>query len=158
MVKLRLSRQGRIRKAHYRIVAADARAPRDGRFIEKLGTFDPHTNPGTVHMQVERVLDWLSKGAQPTPRVRSLCSAGGLMLGAHLMLGIRRGKTDKKTVKKRFAAWEKAVSLRKKPKITFVGSTSMRALIEALPATAVAQQKMPKQAKKAGETTSTSQN
>ena len=78
-VKLRLKRMGAKKAPFYRIVAADARSPRDGRFIEQLGTYDPKTNPATVTLKEEEILKWLANGAQPTDTVRSLLSKNGVM-------------------------------------------------------------------------------
>ena len=78
-VKLRLKRKGEKKAPFYRIVAADARSPRDGRFIEQLGTYDPKTNPATVTLKEEEILKWLANGAQPTDTVRSLLSKKGVM-------------------------------------------------------------------------------
>ena len=78
-VKLRLKRMGAKQKPFYRIVAADSRSPRDGRFIEQLGTYDPKTNPATVTLKEEEILKWLANGAQPTGTVRSLLSKKGVM-------------------------------------------------------------------------------
>lgn len=78
-VKLRLVRMGAKKKPFYRIVAADSRSPRDGRFIELLGTYDPRTNPATVTIKEEEVLAWLNKGAQPTDTVKNLLSKKGII-------------------------------------------------------------------------------
>jgi len=78
-VKLRLKRMGAKKAPFYRIVAADSRSPRDGRFIEQLGTYDPKTNPATVNLKEEEILKWLGNGAQPTDTVRSLLSKAGIM-------------------------------------------------------------------------------
>jgi ribosomal protein S16 len=78
-VKLRLKRMGAKKAPFYRIVAADARSPRDGRFIEQLGTYDPKTNPATVTLKEEEIMRWLANGAQPTDTVRSLLSKKGVM-------------------------------------------------------------------------------
>lgn len=78
-VKLRLKRVGRHKLAIYRIVAADSRAPRDGRFIEIVGTYDPNTNPATVNVEEDKVLAWLNKGAMPTDTVRNIFQKQGIM-------------------------------------------------------------------------------
>lgn len=78
-VKLRLKRMGAKKSPFYRIVAADSKSPRDGRFIEQLGTYDPKTNPATVTLKEEEILRWLGNGAQPTDTVRSLLSNAGIM-------------------------------------------------------------------------------
>ena len=83
MVKLRLKRMGAKKAPTYRIVAADARAPRDGRFIEILGSYNPRTVPSTVKLEEERILEWLHQGAQPTETVRGILSRAGIMKKFH---------------------------------------------------------------------------
>ena len=78
-VKIRLNRMGAKKNPFYRIVVADSRAPRDGRFIEVLGNYDPSQNPALVHVDEDKVLDWMSKGAQPTDTVKNLLSKQGIM-------------------------------------------------------------------------------
>lgn len=82
--KIRLQRHGRKSYAFYAIVVADARAPRDGRFIEKIGTYNPNTNPATVDLKFDRALDWVLKGAQPTDTVRNILSREGVYMKKHL--------------------------------------------------------------------------
>lgn len=102
MVKLRLRRMGRKKRPYYRIVAADSRAPRDGRFIEAIGTYNPLTNPDTVDLQEERIIYWLKNGAQPTRTVRSILSRRGLWLKWDLM---RQG-ADESKIAEEIAKWE----------------------------------------------------
>lgn len=83
MVKLRLKRMGSKRKPFYRIVAADSRAPRDGRFIEIIGTYNPTTNPATVTVNEELAVKWINNGAQPTETVRNILSAEGVLKRIH---------------------------------------------------------------------------
>lgn len=84
-VKIRLKRMGAKKAPFYRIIVADSRSPRDGRFIEKLGTYNPLTNPATIDVEEEATLNWLSKGAQPTDTVRNILSKAGIMEKFHKM-------------------------------------------------------------------------
>ena len=106
--RIRLQRHGRKGYAFYSIVAADVRAPRDGKFIEKIGTFNPNTNPATVDLNFERALHWVECGAQPTDTVRHILSAEGVMLMKHLNGGVRKGAFDEATAKAKFEAWKDA--------------------------------------------------
>ncbi|MBO5133538.1 MAG: 30S ribosomal protein S16 [Bacteroidaceae bacterium] len=106
--KIRLQRHGRKGYAFYSIVAADVRAPRDGKFIEKLGTYNPNTNPATVDLNFERALYWVEVGAQPTDTVRNILSDEGVMLMKHLNGGVRKGAFDEAAAKAKFEAWKQA--------------------------------------------------
>jgi small subunit ribosomal protein S16 len=106
-VKLRLARHGRKKFAFYHIVAADGRAPRDGKFIEKLGIYNPNTNPATIELDFEKSLSWLEKGAQPTDTVRAILSYKGVLMKKHLLGGVRKGAFSEEEAEKRFAAWLK---------------------------------------------------
>ena len=106
-VKLRLARHGRKKFAFYHIVAADGRAPRDGKFIEKLGIYNPNTNPATIELDFEKSLNWLEKGAQPTDTVRAILSYKGVLMKRHLLGGVRKGAFSEEEAEKRFAAWLK---------------------------------------------------
>ena len=106
--KIRLQRHGRKGYAFYSIVAADVRAPRDGKFIEKLGTYNPNTNPATVDLNFERALYWVEVGAQPTDTVRNILSDEGVMLMKHLNGGVRKGAFDEAAAKAKFDAWKQA--------------------------------------------------
>lgn len=114
-LKIRLARRGRLDHALYAVVVADARAPRDGRFIEKVGTYNPQTDPARVNLKAEPILGWLSKGAQPTHTVRTLLSKAGILYKRHLQLGVTRGKITEETAKERFVAWEAAKSAKAQP-------------------------------------------
>ena len=104
--KIRLQRGGRKSYAFYRIVIADSRAPRDGRFTEKIGTYNPNTNPATVDLNFERALYWVEVGAQPTDTVRNLLSKEGVYLMKHLRGGVKKGAFDDAEAQKRFDAWK----------------------------------------------------
>lgn len=104
--KIRLQRGGRKGYAVYRIVIADARAPRDGRFTEKIGMYNPNTNPATVELNFERALYWVEVGAQPTDTVRNILSREGVYLMKHLKGGVKKGAFDEAAAQKKFDAWK----------------------------------------------------
>ena len=105
--KIRLQRHGRRAYAFYRIVVADSRAPRDGKFIEKIGTYNPNTNPATVDLNFERALYWLNTGAQPTDTARNILSHEGVLLMKHLQGGIKKGAFGEAEAQAKFEAWTK---------------------------------------------------
>ncbi len=104
--KIRLQRHGRKGYAFYPIVIADSRAPRDGRFIERIGSYNPNTNPATVTLNFERALYWLNVGAQPTDTVRSILSHEGVLMMKHLQGGVKKGAFSEEEAQRRFAAWK----------------------------------------------------
>ena len=104
--KVRLQRHGHKNYAFYPIVIADSRAPRDGRFIERIGSYNPNTNPATVTLNFERALYWLNVGAQPTDTVRSILSHEGVLLMKHLQGGVKKGAFDEAEAQRRFDAWK----------------------------------------------------
>lgn len=104
--KIRLQRGGRKGYAFYSIVIADARAPRDGRFTEKIGTYNPNTNPATVDLNFDRALYWVETGAQPTDTVRNILSNEGVYLMKHLRGGVRKGAFGEDAVQTKFDAWK----------------------------------------------------
>ena len=104
--KIRLQRGGRKGYAFYSIVIADARAPRDGRFTEKIGTYNPNTNPATVDLNFDRALFWVEVGAQPTDTVRNILSREGVYLMKHLRGGVKKGAFDEATAQVKFNAWK----------------------------------------------------
>ena len=104
--KIRLQRNGRKGYAFYSIVIADARAPRDGRFTEKIGTYNPNTNPATVDLNFERALHWVMVGAQPTDTVRNILSREGVYMKKHLLGGVAKGAFDEAAAEARFNAWK----------------------------------------------------
>jgi small subunit ribosomal protein S16 len=106
--KIRLQRSGRKAYAFYRIVIADVRAPRDGKFTEKIGTYNPNTNPATVDLNFDRALYWVECGAQPTDTVRNILSAEGVYMMKHLRGGVKKGAFDEATAQAKFDAWKKA--------------------------------------------------
>ena len=104
--KIRLQRHGRKNYAFYPIVIADSRAPRDGRFIERIGSYNPNTNPATVTLNFERALYWVNCGAQPTDTVRTILSNEGVLLMKHLQGGVKKGAFDEAEAQRRFDAWK----------------------------------------------------
>lgn len=104
-VKIRLARHGKKGFAFYHIVAADSRAPRDGKFIEKLGTYNPNTNPATIDLNFEQALGWLQKGAQPTDTCRAILSYKGVLYKKHLLGGVAKGAFTEAEVEARFNKW-----------------------------------------------------
>lgn len=106
-VRIRLQRHGKKGKPFYHIVAADARAKRDGRFIEKLGTYNPNTNPATIDLSVDKAVDWLAKGAEPTDTARAILSYKGVLYKHHLNRGVLKGALTQEQADARFDAWAK---------------------------------------------------
>ena len=104
-VKLRLQRHGKKGKPFYWIVAADSRAPRDGKYLEKVGTYNPNTNPATIELNLENSVSWLQNGAQPTNTVRKILSYKGALLKNHLAGGIRKGALTEEQAEEKFQAW-----------------------------------------------------
>jgi small subunit ribosomal protein S16 len=104
-VKIRLQRHGKKQKPFYWIVAADARAKRDGRFLEKLGTYNPNTNPATIDLNLDQAVQWLHNGAQPTDTARAILSYKGALLKHHLDGGVRKGALTQEQADAKLAAW-----------------------------------------------------
>lgn len=105
--KIRLQRHGRKGYAFYQIVIADSRAPRDGRFIERIGSYNPNTNPATINLNFERALYWLTTGAQPTDTVHNILSKEGVLMKKHLLGGVKKGAFTEEVAEQRFEAWLK---------------------------------------------------
>ncbi len=103
--KLRLQRRGRKNYAFYQIIVADSRAPRDGKYIERIGSYNPNTNPATITLDFDRALYWLQVGAQPTDTVRNILSNEGVLLKKHLIGGVAKGAFNEAEAEKRFDAW-----------------------------------------------------
>ena len=106
--KIRLQRGGRKNYAFYSIVIADVNAPRDGKFTEKIGTYNPNTNPATVDLNFDRALYWVETGAQPTDTVRNILKGEGVYLMKHLRGGIKKGAFDEAAAQTKFDAWKAA--------------------------------------------------
>ena len=106
-VKIRLARKGRKKLAFYHIVVADSRSPRDGRYIEKIGSYNPVTNPATIELDFDKALGWLQNGALPTDTCRAILSYKGVMIKKHLLEGVAKGAFDEAEATKRFEEWMK---------------------------------------------------
>ncbi len=104
-VKIRLTRRGRKRYAYYHIVVADSRAPRDGRNIERIGSYNPNTNPATIDLNFDKALQWLANGAQPTDTARAILSYKGVLMKKHLLEGVKKGAFDEAEADRRFNKW-----------------------------------------------------
>ena len=104
--KIRLQRHGRKNYAFYSIVIANSDAPRDGRFIEKIGTYNPNTNPATIDLNFERALYWVLVGAQPTDTARNILSKEGVYLKKHLLGGVKKAAFDEAAAEAKFNAWK----------------------------------------------------
>ncbi|MBN2773571.1 MAG: 30S ribosomal protein S16 [Prolixibacteraceae bacterium] len=132
--KIRLARHGRKRYAYYHIVVADSRAPRDGRFIERIGSYDPNTNPATIDLDFDKALNWLHNGAQPTDTVRAILSYKGVLYKKHLEGGVKKGAFSEDEAEKRFDAWlaEKEAKIQaKKDRLTNEAESAMNKKLEA---------------------------
>ena len=103
--KIRLQRHGKKGKPFYYIVVADARAPRDGRFIERLGSYNPNTNPATIDINFDKTLDWVNSGAQPTDTCRAILSYKGVLYKKHLQGGLKKGALTEEQVESKFQEW-----------------------------------------------------
>lgn len=104
-VKIRLQRKGKKKFAFYHIVIADSRAPRDGRFIENVGIYNPNTNPATIDINFDKALSWLQKGAQPTDTCRAILSYRGILYKNHLLNGVKKGALTLEQVEAKFEEW-----------------------------------------------------
>ncbi|MAO71120.1 MAG: 30S ribosomal protein S16, partial [Flavobacteriales bacterium] len=105
--RIRLQRHGKKGKPVYNIVIADQRSPRDGKFIEKLGIYNPNTNPATIKLDFDSALNWMMKGAQPSDTVRAILSYKGILMKKHLLEGVRKGAFSEEEAEKRFTSWMK---------------------------------------------------
>ena len=106
-VKIRLARRGRKKLSLYDVVVADSRSPRDGKFIEKIGTYNPLTVPASINLDDNKAFDWLMKGAQPSDTVRAMLSYRGVMLRRHLQIGVAKGAITQEQADAKLAEWVK---------------------------------------------------
>jgi small subunit ribosomal protein S16 len=106
-VKIRLARKGRKKLAFYHIVVADSRSPRDGRYIEKIGAYNPISNPATIELDFDKALGWLQNGALPTDTCRAILSYKGVLMKKHLLEGVKKGAFDEAEALRRFEEWAK---------------------------------------------------
>ena len=133
-VRIRLQRHGKKGKPFYWIVAADSRAKRDGKYLEKLGVYDPNTNPATVDLSVDDSLKWLKNGAQPSDTARTLLSYRGVMLKYHLSTGVRKGALTQENADKKFEDWLDEKNNRIQSKIDNISKEESQAKSKALAA------------------------
>ena len=103
--KIRLQRFGKKGKPYYHVVVADARAPRDGKFIERIGSYNPNTNPASIDIHFEKALDWMNKGAQPTDTCRAILSYKGVLYKKHLECGVKKGALTAEQAEAKFTTW-----------------------------------------------------
>jgi small subunit ribosomal protein S16 len=122
-VKIRLARRGRKKRAMYDIVIADSKAPRDGRFIEKIGTYNPNTHPAFIVLDDQKAFNWVMTGAQPTDTVKNILSANGILLKKHLQIGVIKGAITQEQADAKFAEWKKV----KESKVTGEAETLAKA-------------------------------
>ena len=108
MVKIRLARRGRKKLAMYDVVVADARAPRDGRFIEKIGTYNPLTNPASIELHNDRAFHWVMNGAQPSDTVKAMLSYRGILMKKHLQIGVIKGAMTQEQADAKLGEWLKS--------------------------------------------------
>ncbi len=133
-VKIRLQRHGKKDNAYFHVVVADGRAPRDGAFIEKLGTYNPNTNPATIDLNFDSTLNWVLKGAQPTDTCRAILSYKGVLLKKHLLEGVTKGALTAEQVEAKFAKWQSekdALIVGKKDRLSDSEKTSLTKRMEA---------------------------
>ena len=107
-VKIRLARRGRKKLAIFDVIVADSRSPRDGKFIEKIGTYNPLTNPASINLDDQKAFDWLMKGAQPSDTVKRMLSYRGVMLKKHLQIGVVKGAVTQELADSKLAEWVKS--------------------------------------------------
>ena len=103
--KIRLQRHGKKGRPFYHVVVADSRAPRDGKFIERIGSYNPNTNPATIDLNFDKAVDWVLKGAQPTDTARAILSYKGVLYKKHLLDGVKKGAFDEAAADSKFTAW-----------------------------------------------------
>ena len=140
-VRIRLQRHGKKGKPFYWIVAADGRAKRDGRYLEKIGTYNPNTNPATVELDVDQAVKWLENGAQPSDTARTLLSYRGAMMKHHLNGGVKKGAFSQEEADKRFAAWLEEKQAKIQAKIDGLDKTKATDLAQRLEAEKAVNQK-----------------
>ncbi|MFD1614472.1 30S ribosomal protein S16 [Gelatiniphilus marinus] len=133
-VKIRLQRHGKKGKPYYWIVAADSRSKRDGKYLEKLGAYNPNTNPATVELNVDSAVKWLQNGAQPTDTAKNLLSYKGALLKNHLVGGVRKGALTEEQAEAKFTAWLEEKANKIQAKADGLSEADAKAKAEALAA------------------------
>lgn len=130
--KIRLQRHGRKKRAFFHIVVADSRSPRDGKFIEKLGSYNPITNPATIVLNVDRAAQWLIDGAEPTDTAAAILSYKGASMKKHLQVGVNKGAISQEEADKRFATWLEEKAARIEAKKSNLASAAQKVKAEGL--------------------------
>ncbi|MDP4630891.1 MAG: 30S ribosomal protein S16, partial [Flavobacteriales bacterium] len=133
-VKIRLQRHGKKGKPFFHIVAADARSPRDGKFIERIGSYNPNTNPATIVLDTDKAVTWLFNGAQPTDTARAILSYKGVLYKAHLNKGVKKGALTQEQADAKFNAWLDSKEAKIQAKRDGLSSAKESALAEQLKA------------------------
>lgn len=134
--KIRLARHGRKGRPFYHVVIADSRAPRDGKYIEKVGTYDPNTNPATINLNFDRALYWLMVGAQPTDTAKRILSYKGVLMKKHLLEGVKKGAFDEAAADTKFEAWLKSKEAKIQERINKIAQAGNSVVQERLEAEA----------------------
>ncbi|PVH24096.1 30S ribosomal protein S16 [Sphingobacterium corticibacter] len=134
--KIRLQRHGKKGKPFYYVVVADSRAPRDGKFIERIGSYNPNTNPATIVLDFEKSLDWVNKGAQPTDTARAILSSQGVLYKKHLQGGVKKGAFDETKAEELFTTWTEGKASRVEGEKSTLASSKAEAKKAALAAEA----------------------
>ena len=116
-VKIRLARRGRKKLAMFDVIVADSRSPRDGKFLEKIGTYNPLTNPASINLDDQKAFDWLMKGAQPSDTVKRMLSYRGVMLKKHLQIGVVKGALTQEQADSKLVEWVKSKELKIQNKV-----------------------------------------
>lgn len=129
--KIRLARHGHKDYAVYYVVVADSRAPRDGKYIEKLGTYNPNTNPATININFDRALYWLETGAQPSPTTERILSYEGVLLKKHLNGGVKKGALTTEQAQAKFDAWKAAKAAKIAAKVSGLADAAKKAAVAA---------------------------
>lgn len=132
--KIRLQRHGKKGKPYFHIVVADARAPRDGKYIERLGFYNPNTDPATIEIDVDGAVNWLNNGAQPTDTAKAILSYKGVMYKNHLRKGVAKGAFNEEEAEKRFNAWMEEKQAKIDGKVTGIASAKDKAAADRLKA------------------------
>jgi small subunit ribosomal protein S16 len=135
-VKIRLARHGRKRAAYYHIVVADSRAPRDGRIIERIGSYNPITNPATIELDFDKALSWLIDGAQPTETAKTILSFKGVLMKKHLLEGVKKGAFDETEAERKYQAWKQEKDAKILAKVDKLASDVNSELVKRLKAEA----------------------
>lgn len=139
--KIRLQRHGKKKSAFFHIVVADSRAPRDGKYIEKLGTYNPVSNPATIDINFDSAINWLDKGAQPTDTARAILSYKGVLYKKHLLGGIKKGALTQEQADKKFEEWLKNKTDKIDDKVAKLAQASNQSAAEKLAAEKAANEK-----------------